>query len=127
MKTPYSHRYAPVAPVLTVRLAVPDASPQSGVYQALIDTGADGTFIPTAILEALTLPILYTTNARAYIGGTRHQVAVYEVDILFETNRIPSIDVVADDWGDEIILGRNVLNKLQMFLNGPQGITEIRW
>ena len=126
MKTIYSDDYSPPAPVLNITLAVPDQAPRVGPYSALIDTGADGTFIPTAILERLTLSVIYTTIARVHIGGSRQQVSVYELDILFDTNRLPNVEVVADDWGNEIILGRNFLNKLRLHLDGPKQITELK-
>ena len=40
--------------------------------------------------------------------------------ILFDTIRLPDIEVVADDWGSNIIIGRNVLNKLHIQLDGPK-------
>jgi hypothetical protein len=38
---------------------------------------------------------------------------------------LPSIDVVSDPIGREVILGRNVLNKLRLLLDGPRQVTEI--
>lgn len=40
--------------------------------------------------------------------------------------RLPSVQIVADDQGDEVILGRNVLNKLVLTLEGPRGTLDIR-
>jgi hypothetical protein len=34
--------------------------------------------------------------------------------------------VVGDDTGDEIVLGRNVLNSLLLTLDGPTQVTEVR-
>ncbi len=46
--------------------------------------------------------------------------SVYLVDmIFFDSIHLPAVEVVGDDWGDQIILGRNVLNKLNLNLNGP--------
>ena len=126
MKLPYSQQYQPPAPVLKISLAVPDEAAELATHLALIDTGADGTFVPTSLLETLAVPVVYTTYVRTHVGVGSHQVSVYEIDILFNNIRLPSIDVVADDWGDEIILGRNVLNKLQFLLNGPKQVTEIK-
>lgn len=117
--TRYSEDYFPSAPVLPVSITVPGES-STGGFSALVDTGADGTFVPTSILEDLDLPILYMTNVRPHLGESLHRAAVYQVDIiLFDSLRLPGIEVVGDDWGDQIILGRNVLNLLRITLDGP--------
>lgn len=96
--TPYSHDYYPPAPVLPVNIAVPYETLKSSLYSALIDTGADGTFVPTAILEELEIPVEYMTNVRSHLGDGLHRVPVHKVDmILFGSMRLPSIEVVSDD------------------------------
>lgn len=50
-QTIYSKDFIPSAPVLPVKLAVPGETQGETIQIALVDTGADGTFIPTAILE----------------------------------------------------------------------------
>jgi len=50
---------------------------------------------------------------------------VYKVDIFFDTTRLPNMEVVGDDWSNEIIIGRNVLNRLRLLLDGPQQVTEL--
>jgi hypothetical protein len=39
--------------------------------------------------------------------------------------RLPAVKVVGDERGDEIILGRNVLNGLRLLLDGPSATTEV--
>lgn len=120
-QTIYSKDFIPSAPVLPVKLAVPGETQGETIQIALVDTGADGTFIPTAILEEMALPIVFMTNVRSHLGERLHRVPVHMVDIiLFNTIRFPNIEVVADDWGNSIIIGRNVINKLNIQLNGPQ-------
>ncbi|MBI3913064.1 MAG: hypothetical protein HY327_02540 [Chloroflexi bacterium] len=125
MKTAYGQNYVPPAPVLDIHLAEPDKALQVGPLTALIDTGSDGTFVPTAIIEKLDVPIVYATSVRSHLGDNLRRVSVYKVDILFETIRLPSIEVIGDDWGDEIIIGRNALNKLRLLLDGPKQTTEL--
>lgn len=126
MKTPYSHTYFPPAPILSVSLAAPEERPHLGPYPALIDTGADGTFVPTSFLETLDVPIIYATNVRSHLGEEAHRVSVHKIDILFNEIRLPNVEVVGDDWGQEVIIGRNVLNKLRLFLDGPGEKTELK-
>lgn len=126
MKIPYSEDYFPPAPVLSVTLAPPAESPQTGPHNALVETGADGTFVPTVFLEKLGAPAEYLTNVRSHLGKELRRVSVHKIDILFGTLRLPEIEVVGDDWGSEIIIGRNVLNKLKLLLDGPNRTTELK-
>jgi len=126
MKSAYSKEYDPPAPVLPISLAAPEEAPQIGPQSALIDTGADGTFIPTAFLEQLDVPVIYATNVRSHLSERLRRVSVHQIDILIDTIRLPGIDVVSDDWSNEIILGRNILNKLSLLLDGPQQIARLK-
>ena len=125
-ETPYSREYSPAAPVIQIKLAIPGEVPEATSLTALVDTGADGTFVPTAILEEMELPIVYMTNVIPYLGDRPHRVSVHMVDfILNDTTRLPNIEVIADDWGENMILGRNILNKLQLQLDGPNETTTL--
>ena len=123
---PYSQEYTPAAPVIPVRLAVMEEGRSIGPYTALADTGADGTFVPTRLLEELGTVPIYSTTVRSYLGEKVHRAEIHLVDlILFGNVRLPGIEVVSDDWGEgQIVVGRNVLNKLTIHLNGPN--QEIR-
>lgn len=126
MKTPYDAAYHPPAPVLSVSLAMPREAPGVEAQLALVDSGADGTFVPTGLIQALNVPPSYMTNVRSHLGEKRLRVPVYNVDIILsDATRLPDVDVVGDDLGDCIILGRNVLNKLRLCLDGPARLTEI--
>lgn len=123
---PYSQVYFPPAPVLPVNLAVPEASSQVGPDSALIDTGADGTFVPTSLLEPLGVPVAYMTDVRSHLGERVLRVPVHKIDLIFFGSiRLPGIEVVSDDWGDQIIIGRNVLNRLRLRLDGPGQATAM--
>lgn len=124
--TPYSLAYKPPAPVLPVILIPPGEGIDGSSYPALVDTGADGTFVPASILESLDLPVVQMVNVRSHLGEMIQRAALHKVDlILFESIRLPNIDVVCDDWGENIILGRNVLNKLRITLDGPSTTTRL--
>jgi hypothetical protein len=90
MKIPYSQNYSPSAPVLKVSLAVPEESPQVGPQSALVDTGADGTFVPTSILETLDVPMVYAINVRSHLSEALQRVSVHKIDLLFDTIRLPN-------------------------------------
>lgn len=47
------------------------------------------------------------------------------IDLELENFKLPDIFVIGDDQGDEIILGRNILNKLRILLDGPANFTDV--
>jgi hypothetical protein len=59
------------------------------------------------------------------ITGHRQPVALYFVDIYIGELAFPGVRVIADKTAQEIILGRDVLNKLPLFLDGPQQQTTL--
>jgi len=38
---------------------------------------------------------------------------------------LPLMEIIADEIGNEILVGRNVLNRLMMVLDGPRQILEL--
>ena len=123
---PYSREYFPPAPILLVALAVPEGDSTLGSFSALVDTGSDGTFVSTTLLEELGVPVTYMTRVRSHVGENMHQAPVHRVDLPFSGSiRLPGIEAVGDDWGDQVIIGRNVLNKLLLLLNGPGHVLEV--
>lgn len=124
MKFNYSARYAPPAPVIECRFAPPQTENWSGPYPALIDTGADITIVPAPYLLALELPEDDTRYLRSQ-WGERREVTIHTLDIQLGAVRLPAVAIAADQDGTDIILGRNLLNKLTLLLNGPQRMMEI--
>ena len=59
----------------------------------------------------MDIPADYPARLRGPWGNAR-QVQVYTVDIVITAMRLPGIEVVGDEMGTEIILGRTVLNRL---------------
>jgi hypothetical protein len=45
----YSGRYYPAAPVVEMLLGPPGKEPVVGPIEALVDTGADATIVPTSL------------------------------------------------------------------------------
>lgn len=125
MKHPYDRSYQPPFPALAVVLKNPEEGLRTTAEEALIDTGSDGTLVPIALLEDILAPILSETRIRSHWGEWR-SVQLFLVDIDLGNMTMPSVFVVGDETGDEIVLGRNVLNKLDLALDGPAQVTEIR-
>jgi hypothetical protein len=47
----------------------------------------------------------------------------YPADVLIGSDRFPAIQPAADDNDGDLVLGRNLLNKLALFLDGPQQVS----
>lgn len=124
MRFAYTTHSQPAAPVVPIWIGPPYASLRVGPLQAYVDTGADGTIVPIRHLAPLTLVLADRSLLRSQ-WGERRLVKTYWLDIAIGEFKLPSIQVVGDEQGDEIILGRNLLNKFVLTLNGPQRLLEI--
>jgi predicted aspartyl protease len=124
MNIPYDSAYDPPAPVLSIRLAAPGEPPQVRPLSVVVDTGSDGTLIPTHYLEQVEAIDLGDAILHGVLGEAR-EVHLYEVDLHIGARLLPSVIVVGDDQGSEVLLGRNVLNKLILLLDGQTGETEL--
>jgi predicted aspartyl protease len=118
MKYPYNQDYQLPFPTVVVRIANDITGLRSEEVQALIDTGADGTFIPMKYLDHVVAEPTIQTRIRSHWGEWR-DIELYSVDIEFDSFKTSSILVIGDQVGDEVILGLNVLNRLRVFLDGP--------
>jgi clan AA aspartic protease len=92
---------------------------------ALIDTGSDGSIVPYHLLDGLRVPVSRQAYLRSF-DGERSIVDIYIVDLEVNGERLPDVEVVASDLGLECILGRNVLNRMRLVLDGPRQSIEVQ-
>jgi predicted aspartyl protease len=124
MKFPYDTDYFPPAPSVEISLGALDEPFVVGPLQALVDTGADASIVPIQYIRSLRVQV----DNRKYLRsqwGERRLVDTYLLDVGIGGLRLPLVEIVANEWGEEIILGRNVLNKLTVILDGPKQVLEI--
>jgi len=124
MPYPYDTTFAWSFPSLPVVIHQIEGGAGTLPLPALIDTGADAILIPTVHLRAIQADEIYTTRLRGHWGEWR-SVAVHLVDLEIAGLRLPAVEVVADDLGEDVLLGRNALNKLILLLDGPRGQTDV--
>lgn len=124
-----SHRYrlrqgiAP-EPTLKLKLRPPGVKTSSQETEGIIDTGADTTIVPAAILKRLHLkPVGQGKLVTQW--GDEHFVAFYLTDIEIDSVLLPAVRVAGDEETSEILIGRNILNKLALFLDGPEQQTQV--
>lgn len=124
MKYPYNASYQPPFPVVQVVLYNSEEGLHTAPENALLDTGSDGSLVPIAYLRQVFALALTDTRIRSHWGEWR-SAQLFVVDLELNGLRLPSVFVVGDEQGDEIVLGRNVLSKLRLLLDGPASLTEI--
>ena len=120
----YSRQFTLPFPTLPVILRQIEGDLATESITALVDTGADFTLVPVTYLRRLQIPKSYQTNVRSHWGELT-AVNVHVVDLEAAGELLPAIDVVADRRGEEIILGRDVLNRLILLLDGIRHQTDI--
>ena len=81
--------------------------------------------MPFDLIAALRLPLHGRASLRSF-HGQPESVRLYIVDVEIGSVRLPDIEVVSAESGAECILGRNVLNKLRIVLDGPRQRIELR-
>lgn len=126
MKYAYNQAYAPAFPAIEVILHNRHYELKSEIVQALLDTGADGSMIPLNLLQEILAPPLAEARIGSHWGEWRYvQQFAVEIELASMNIKIPNQFVVGDDLGNEIILGRDFINKLRLQLEGPANQTII--
>ena len=121
---PYDDRYDPPLRAVEVALRHPDGDRATWQSTGLLDTGADGTLVPSEVLWHISSPAVAEAQIRSHWGEPR-VVQLFAADLEIGGDWFPSVLVVGDDDGDDIVLGRNVLRKLKLVLDGVKGITQL--
>jgi len=125
VSTPYQITgYLFAIPILSVRFRRLAETTATESYHAIVDTGADMTVAPAKILLALQAQDVQESNLVSQWGDA-HPVVLYLVDLEIDDQVYPGVLVAGDETTDEIILGRNLLNMLPLFLDGPQQQTRL--
>jgi clan AA aspartic protease len=114
MRFRFDTSFDPPAPVLPVHFDRPIDGGSGVLMRMLIDTGADCTLIPARVVRALRLPLVDRTEVLG-VGGTSHAAPVHAATVRIGTSSLLT-RVVA--FGNEALLGRNVLNRLFLELDG---------
>ena len=114
----YRSDYYPPIPELHIALAMPLGSDWTDSFPIFVDSGADMTIIPEFLLKSLHLPAERNLRVRSqwHSGPVMN---VYRVDIRIESLVFPGVEIAGDPIGEDAVLGRDILNLLDIRLNGP--------
>jgi predicted aspartyl protease len=125
MRYPYSRDYYPPAPIIEVTFVTAAESLRVGpLPPALVDSGADGTIVPIDFLDRIHAPSTTEMSIRSHWGESR-RILLYLVDVQIGDLTLPGMEVVGDEISTEIVIGRDILNRLQVLLNGPGQTIEV--
>jgi predicted aspartyl protease len=114
----------PPAPVAEVSIAHPVNDVVGGPLRGKLDTGADVTVIPERFVAQLGLRPRASVWVRSY-DGAYSQCAVYYVRFFIEGHELPAVRCLATDRND-VLVGRNVLNRFVLTLDGKRLSFRIR-
>ena len=114
----YDASYAPPAPTIELAFssAVTDRSTPN--LRAFVDSGADATIAPKSLLEDIQATFADDAYLRSQ-WGERRRVRLYVVDVRIGEWTLPGVTIVGDERSSELIVGRDVLNRLRVLLDGP--------
>ena len=120
----YDQTYNPALPIVEIRLRATNRTSEERTLMAVVDSGADITIVPIDILEQLKARRIGQTDIRESTGLVR-TMSVFAGDVRIGDLVVHSVRIAAARTGEEIILGRNVLNQLVVTLDGPGATTLI--
>ncbi len=119
----YATAFEPPMPVCDVMLMVA-VTGERVTLPGVVDTGADATLIPLKHLRAIGARRVFEVGLRSQ-WGERRIVFLYLVDVSIGGVVLPGVYVVGDDMGDEVVIGRDVLNRLRLTLDGPALLLQL--
>jgi hypothetical protein len=120
----YNTQHTPPAPFMMVTIRTDDGGQEAGEFPARVDTGADRTIVPSAVVEALEVRECRSIVVEG-MGGDLHTLPTFLVQV--ELRRLTPLVVEVGAHPDEpfILLGRDVLNHFRLILDGPLQTLEI--
>jgi len=122
MRFRYDVSYFPPAPLIDVIVSRPESDKKIKV-KGKIDTGADITVIPKSLVRKLGLHPMSTISVRGY-NGKLVEKKTYLIGLEIKGVCCMMIEVI-DVKRKDVLLGRDVLNKLKLLLDGKKLEFEI--
>jgi hypothetical protein len=112
-------RFSPSAPVALVTIRNPKTHEAATNVPMLLDSGADASMVPQQIVESLGIE---PSNGAQFeiigIEGRSTFARAVSLELLFLGRRFRGEFLLTP--GDSGILGRNILNRVPLLLDGPR-------
>jgi hypothetical protein len=123
VSVPYDPAHAPPAPVLDVVVSNPLAG-LSGRTQLMVDSGAEQTVQPYQLLMRLQVPLGPPVAVYGF-GGAGMSLMECDVEIALPGCAPELVAVLTGPANLHYVLGRDVLNRYRVVLDGPNQRLEI--
>jgi predicted aspartyl protease len=121
----YNQQVTPPAPFVHVLVRPPFAGPAGVVIPAQLDTGADLSVIPGRLVDELQLVPLDSVAALGF-GGHLLTLPTFLVELQIKDMTPVTVKVLASQDESYVLLGRDVLNRFSIVLDGPNLSLELR-
>jgi predicted aspartyl protease len=121
----YNQQVNPPAPFVHVSVRAPHKGSAAEEIPAQIDTGADLSVIPWRLVEGLRLVPLDSVSALGF-GGQVLTLPTFLVELQIRDLGPVTVKVLASDDEPYAVLGRDVLNRFWISLDGPELALEVR-
>ncbi len=119
----YDQTFEPPAPLLNIVIFAPTDTHVRANTQALLDTGAEISVIPDVVVRQLALTPYAVMLVEAYDSRTR-QLPLYAVTLEIAGTHLSTVKMVAYPV-NYAILGRDILNRFVVTLDGPRLVFDI--
>jgi predicted aspartyl protease len=120
----YNQQVSPPAPFVHVTLRCHETGKEAANLPGQLDTAADRTVIPGHLVEALGLLRLDELPVSGF-GGQVFLIPTYRVELALHDLEAVMVEVLAHPEEPFILLGRDVLNRYRIVLDGPRLALEI--
>jgi len=124
IRGPYNTQLRPPAPFVLVAVGDPAGPALVRDLPAQIDTAADRTVLPMAVVEALDLEPIDDVLIGGF-GGAQQVVPVYLASVAIQSFPPVTLAALAHAGERWLILGRDVLNNHRLVLDGPGLVLEL--
>ena len=116
-------RFFPPAPVALVTLRHATTNLEASNVPMLIDSGADATMVPERLVETLGVDTSLSAQFEIIgVEGTSTFAKAVSLELLFLGRRFRGEYLLTpNEYG---ILGRNILNRVPLLLDGPKLIWD---
>jgi predicted aspartyl protease len=120
---PYSTFFHPPAPVIPAVISSLEDPTRSLTREAKVDTGADITTVPMAIIDALNVVPAREVLAIGF-NSTEARRLTYYVNLHLAGYDFSPIEVMSSA-GNDFLIGRDVLNQWLVVLDGEKRTLKI--
>jgi hypothetical protein len=121
---PYDPSFQPAAPIVEATIRNPNVAGPSIDLRLIVDSGAEQTVIPDAVIQTLGVPRDGWVQVSGY-SGAGLLLGEHTVELTIQGQMAVVIRVLAIGADGHFVVGRDVLNRYRVVLDGPRQTLEI--